>query len=79
MLSSPPVNSAIPAMKSPSTRLLVTTVHCTIASGNRAGIQHQQGESHVGQHIKPEEVLNVSTVMSNMLDARPNQGVETKE
>ena len=35
MLSMPPVISVMPAMKSPSTRLLVTTVHCTIASGSR--------------------------------------------
>ena len=35
-LSSPPVSSAMPAMKIPSTRLLVTTVHCTTASGSRS-------------------------------------------
>ena len=35
-LSSPPVSSAMPAMKIPSTKLLVTTVHCTTASGSRS-------------------------------------------
>ncbi len=35
VLSRPPVISVMPAMNSPSTRLLVTTVHCTTASGSR--------------------------------------------
>ena len=38
MLSNPPVISDMAAIKSPSTRLLVTTVHCTSASGNRAAV-----------------------------------------
>ena len=58
MLSSPPVISAMPAIKSPSTRLLVTTVHCTSASGNRSAFSKQRGKKNVGQNVKPENELN---------------------